>query len=362
MSKTLGILCALFSAVTLAFVLAIYNKIRLETTTAPAIENGKNEVPSADLERLVEIDQEVSDVKHAVSQLEQIEAGTERDRKLEKLEELLDELASQIYQVHQDNQRNLEQVQSNLIRRINMLKLEAKKELPQDPMELKRALMKDGVDINLSSRWVRVKGRFIGPDHPLELVAIVEGGKSHEAMIQLDCRPSAVRAGLTALGLKPGRGADWRTGAPPSGAPLFIYVTWEGLKRPWRLEDLLWDAKEDAAMTNPNWVFSGSRYDSDLRTGDEYFLADVNRCVIGIVHKFSNVAVITSAHKNAGDERAWFPNASTMPKPKGTRDERNEVQKDSEDEPPRRVIAKGDPELEITITISAIKQPAMEWR
>lgn len=273
------------------------------------------------------------DVQRLIERLDE-RSRNDATRELE-LRAKLDDLASQIYAHDLDVARNLMQLQTNVLRRLSQLESTAATAPPEDPVALREALAKSGVALNLSGGFIEMKGRFARPGRTLELAAVTDGGPAHETLLVIDGKPSALRQAMTKLGMKPGSGAD-HTGKPPTGDPVFLYVQWEGLSRAWRLEDLVVDLRDDLEMRDPNWVFTGSDWTSDMRTGEEYFIADGARVLIALAHKFSGQAVISSAHAEAHREDIWMPNVRAIPK---------EIEG-----------------LEVTLTIAPKRLEHLEWR
>ncbi|MEZ6194987.1 MAG: YdjY domain-containing protein [Planctomycetota bacterium] len=257
------------------------------------------------------------------------------EKKLSTLLERVDEMASQIYDFEQENRRDLMRLQANVLRGIGKLGAPGPRDTPADPAALKKELAEKGVELSVSGKWIRVEGHMKPPERPLEAIAVMEGGPTHETMFVIEAEALAIRNALVALGCKTGEPPDWRREQPPTGQKLWIYVDWEGLARPWRLEDMINDARDGTSMKEGNWVFVGSQFVSDMRTGDEYFAADAARIAMTLVHKFANVAVIASAHPDAGNEQIWVRNPDTLPK---------------------------DPDARIRITIAPQRLEHMEWR
>jgi hypothetical protein len=300
----------------------------------------QSETPTEDAGE--EVDAVVAALDARLASIEaKLDAEPESDRATELRQELktilerVDEIASQVYDFEQENRRDLMRLQTNVLRRISQIEASGPSATPKDPVKLKAALAEQGVEINLSQKWIRIKGRFKQPERPIEALAVLEGGPTHETLFVTEARPIAIRNALVELGCETGEGPNWQTGKAPTGAPLWIYVEWDGLKRAWRMEDLIMDAREEVAMKDPKWVFVGSRFASDFRTGEEYYAADAARIALSLVHKFAHVAVIASAHSDAGNEQIWVPNPRTLPE---------------------------DLDVEIRITIAPQRLEHLEWR
>jgi len=137
---------------------------------------------------------------------------------------------------------------------------------------------------------------------PLELFACVRGSKEHESILSVGCPAYVVHAGLLALGAREGSPVQFAPEfRPPSGSEIAVEVRWideqgnrrsaagqdwiQDLSLMFRLFDGVsansWDDELDPKdgweawqpMRLP-WVFAGSAFVRDERTGRQVYLAD----------------------------------------------------------------------------------------
>lgn len=106
--------------------------------------------------------------------------------------------------------------------------------------------------------WVNMREGLV------EVFACAPEGKTHEAVVVLDCVPSGLHAGLLALGLREGTPVEFGTDGtyrPPTGDGVEVLVRWfdpaQGLQIA-RAEDWVWNQVEERAMEHGDWIFAGS--------------------------------------------------------------------------------------------------------
>ena len=122
---------------------------------------------------------------------------------------------------------------------------------------------------------------------PIELLACAKGGKEYESVITLDCRPSDLQGALITLGLKPGGGPQYQ-GDPtqPFGDGVLIYVEWEqdGQKKRMRGEELCYNVIDKKSMEPTEWIFIGSKFLKDPETGEDVYMADIEKSIVTVFH------------------------------------------------------------------------------
>ncbi len=146
-------------------------------------------------------------------------------------------------------------------------------------------------------------GQVCQQDVPLELFACSGRSKAHESVVWVSTASYVVHAGLLALGAEAGSPVQFDPEfRPPSGSVIEITVRWQdnGVRREVRAQDWVqdisamyrmfegvvanqfedelhphdqWDAWR--SMNYP-WVFAGSQFARDERTGREIYLADLD--------------------------------------------------------------------------------------
>ena len=257
------------------------------------------------------IERSVEEMQVAIGRIEE-KLPADLIERLETLSIHVDDVSAQLFEFERTAQRDHMTLQANILKRVSAMSLGGKKATPEDPRALVASLATDGVELNLTNRYVRVKGTLSTPTRPLECVAVNDGGPVHEALLVTNAKPSALREALIAIGAKAGEQND-RQRLLPTGTPLTIYISWAGLKKPWRLQDVITNTRTNDSMKNPKWVFSGSKWASEFRTGNEFYVPDAARVAIALCFKFCDQAVISAANPLCANEMIWMPNSELLP-------------------------------------------------
>ena len=125
----------------------------------------------------------------------------------------------------------------------------------------------------------------VNPVTVLEYLATTTGGvKSYESALDLEATALEFNLALILLGLDAEHGVpsdEKFDPEPPQGDPVEIWVesTAPQGERRWRAEELVWDLKEQRALAEGPWVYTGSVF---LPEGE--FLADLVDVLIGFMH------------------------------------------------------------------------------
>jgi len=174
--------------------------------------------------------------------------------------------------------------------------------LVDDPESLQRLHPAYPVWIDPQREHVFVVGRICQRRAPLELFACLRGSKEHESVVAVDTKAYVVHAGLLATGAEPGSPVQFVPEfRPASGTEIDVTVVWEdeaGRRRQARAQDWIRDVAgiysmfrgvvanpfdeelnledQSAAWQNMEypWVFAGSQFLKDERTGQQYYQAD----------------------------------------------------------------------------------------
>ena len=224
----------------------------------------------------------------------------------------IDDIGTMIYDFERNVDKSLLQVQKNLLKRMSRGDATSAGRYPKDdPAKLEAALAKDGLRLELAKGRCTLPARVATPNRPLELVAASEGGPLHEALLEIESRPQALRAAIEAMGGVAGHGAD--AGRGPVGSQLWLYLTWKGLEKPRPLEDFIQNANTTSSMKEQKWVFAGSDFDTNFRTGEDFYIPDESRVLIALTWNFSNIAVIACDHAEANNEYVWMPRTEALP-------------------------------------------------
>ena len=176
-------------------------------------------------------------------------------------------------------------------------------------------LKKLGVTIH-GDEMVEVAGEILEPSRALELIAVAPGGRAHEALVLIDCRPSALKIGLEDIGLVETESSRDTGQYPGDAKGAYIYMLWEGLKKPRRVEDMILNRATNDTMTRTPFMFTASRQYTDTRTWERHFAADVYKNVIALTWNFSVEAVLACPLEAARNENIWAPCADTCAPPR----------------------------------------------
>ena len=173
------------------------------------------------------------------------------------------------------------------------------------------------VEIDRDAREVRVACEALRVDMPLEYVCVVAGTADHESLLRTRAAPSAVHAGLLALGLEPGRPLRFNEAAQrwiaPSGPPVRIEVEWEqdGRTRRERVGRLVRGVETGEPMPPRSFVFVGSRPFQDG------YAADATGQVVSLVNFEYPVLDVGELASSANETLEWETDPDAAP-PAGT--------------------------------------------
>ncbi len=120
-------------------------------------------------------------------------------------------------------------------------------------------------------------GRIALREGQLEMFACLAGTKEHESVVAVETKAYVVHAGLLALGAEAGKAVQYQpTFRPASGTEIEINVYWReksGELKSVRAQEWIRDIKTQKEMTQ-NWVFAGSGFWTDEKTGQKFYLAE----------------------------------------------------------------------------------------
>lgn len=181
------------------------------------------------------------------------------------------------------------------------------------------------VVLDAESRTARCPGRVnMNEGGPIELLACLPRGKTHESVFALEVEPTDLQVALLLLGMCDGRNPAVKCpeGSPdlqrPPGDEAVISVEWRGPaegsgqdppvnKR--RAEDFLVNVKAEGPAPAATWVFLGSRI------VDGKFGADQDGSLITTFH--DPLAILELALPTVNDDVYYFVNKDVCP-PVGT--------------------------------------------
>ncbi|MBC8354206.1 MAG: hypothetical protein H8E66_19610 [Planctomycetes bacterium] len=125
-------------------------------------------------------------------------------------------------------------------------------------------------------KLVVVDGEIAMREGALEMFACTKGTKEHESVIAIRSNAQLVHAGLLAVGAIAGHPVQFNPDyAPATGTTIDILVLWqdEKGKHKVRAQELIQDAETQKEMKH-DWVFGGSGFWTDPKTGEKYYHAD----------------------------------------------------------------------------------------
>jgi len=184
-----------------------------------------------------------------------------------------------------------------------------------------RSLLSDmGVTYLPDQRALEVPGWVNMREGLVEVFACAPGGKTHEAVVVIDCVPSALHAGLIALGLEPGTPAEVGTDGEyrmPTGDGVVISLRWEdeaGAPRTARAEDWIWDALQEQSMPHCSWIFAGS-FLQDTGKESQTYAANYIKSIVTTYHDASSI--LENPLSQGVDDTVYYSNDKAVP-PVGT--------------------------------------------
>jgi hypothetical protein len=195
-------------------------------------------------------------------------------------------------------------------------------------------LKEKGVTLDVAAGTVAFDAEVLVTNDFLEYLLIGRTGKSHEALFRTQIKASTLKAGLMALGFQDGKNASYkekdpqpteeeiRKGVdpveviPPKGMRVYIYAEWKGDKGEpvrYRAEDLWIDVRSEQKIAGIQWIFFGGRMATIYRGEPPMFVADLEENLISTCYMLPDNHLITAEHKDARDDKSWWPNAKVLP-------------------------------------------------
>ncbi len=196
-----------------------------------------------------------------------------------------------------------------------------------------------GVHLDLKRHLVWVPGVTWIHNANLEYIATGRRGSTHETLLVLDCKASALNAALLALGLKPGKNYSLKEKIPPppkklvmegkakpyvlihpKGPGVILTVEWKGKDgKPvrYRAEDLVLDLSTKKPLPRRRWIYFGGRWAPLYKGEPPVFVADYEENLISVCYMDPGNHLITIRHEHGLDDTRWWPNFYLLP-PRGT--------------------------------------------
>jgi len=169
--------------------------------------------------------------------------------------------------------------------------------------------------IDVKNKQVLVDGYVSLNEGLLEMFACPTGTKEHESVVAVYCSAQIVHTALLAVGAKVGHPVRWRPKfAPPAGTEIDIEVRWLDATGKWQslaAQQWITDVKTNQPMTHA-WVFAGSGFWKDEKTGREYYQAEGGELIC--VSNFSTATLdIPVESSQANDGLLFEANKKNIP-------------------------------------------------
>jgi hypothetical protein len=176
--------------------------------------------------------------------------------------------------------------------------------------------------IDMKNKRVVVQGVVCQTNAPLEMFAVVTGTKEHEAILSIPIEAKVVHAALLAVGAEAGQpvqfGPNPTDYKPATGSEIEITLKWKNDKgelQTARAQEWIKNVKTGKPMEH-NWVFGGSGFWKDEKTGVEYYKAEGGDfiCVSNFPSAMLDLPIESS---QSNDELLFQANSERIP-PRGT--------------------------------------------
>ncbi len=176
-----------------------------------------------------------------------------------------------------------------------------------------------GITIDKDKRTVTFPAAINMTDGMLEYLIVAETGKTHESLLSTKIAPYDIQVAMLLLGIAPSAKANqeppaqinkqYLQGAPDlAGEKVDLFLTWQGPQGPHRIraEDLIWNLKQNAAMTEGPWTYNGSEM------YDGRFLAQIDGSVAALVR--DSAALVNNPRPGNDDDQIWEVYTKATPK------------------------------------------------
>jgi hypothetical protein len=175
-----------------------------------------------------------------------------------------------------------------------------------------------GIEIDKEKRTVTFPAAINMSAGMLEYLIVAETGKTHESLLSTKIEPYDIQVAMLLLGI-PGAGkadvqppgqinrAYLATAPELKGEKISLFLTWPGHRA--HAEDLIWNRRRIAPMTEGAWTYNGS----EMYYGK--FLAEVDGSIAALVR--DSAALINNPRPGNDDDQIWQVNTDSAP-PVGT--------------------------------------------
>lgn len=132
-------------------------------------------------------------------------------------------------------------------------------------------------------RRVFIEGRFCLADGGIEFLAVADGGKVHESLLEMSCRPQDLLYALLVCTYECNNNLSSEgESVVPAGDPLHIYVEYKKDNKTvrQRIEHFAFNRYTQKQMKEISFAFTGSSYSKDPQTGKSVFNADMEKDLV----------------------------------------------------------------------------------
>jgi hypothetical protein len=193
------------------------------------------------------------------------------------------------------------------------------KPLLDDLEKLTKLVPVSPVWLDSQNKRVVLIGQVCQTDALLELFACLTATKEHEAILVFDTKAEVVHAGLLAIGAEPGRPVQFLpVYIPAQGTEVEITLKWKDEKgevQTARAQEWIIDTKTGKEMKD-NWVFAGSRFWQNDKTGKEFYMAEGGEFIC--VSNFPNAMLDVPVESTQTNDQLLFRANSKRIPPIGT--------------------------------------------
>jgi membrane protein implicated in regulation of membrane protease activity len=176
-----------------------------------------------------------------------------------------------------------------------------------------------GIQIDKAKKTVTFPAEINLTDGLMEYVIVTDMGKTHESLLSTKIAPYDLQVAMLLLGIKPAGKADseppaqlnkqYLQSAPElKGERVNLFAAWkdaQGRHRV-RVEEMMWNLKENAVMTDGPWTYNGS----EMFGGK--FLAQVDGSIAALVR--DSAALINNPRPGNDDDQIWQVYTKATPK------------------------------------------------
>ncbi|HEY6564654.1 MAG TPA: YdjY domain-containing protein [Pirellulaceae bacterium] len=176
-----------------------------------------------------------------------------------------------------------------------------------DPRWKLRRLSRNGsVWVDLKNKLVVVAGSVTLRKGPLEMFACPQGTKDYESIVAVRATAFEVHAALLAIGIVPGRPVHFYPSYERVSGPVIeVEVFWQdkGALQRARAQDWVRHVQSGQSMSY-DWVFGGSAFWTDEKTGERYYMADGGELIC--VSNFASATLDVPVASPQQNESLWF--------------------------------------------------------